>query len=75
LATSLRADPQWAAPAQLLVEVVSAIRGKALGRELGRHGAAEARLVCYSAQGFTEELHQAADQDDAVALVTLDDLY
>jgi predicted nucleic acid-binding protein len=30
----LRADPQWAAPAHLLVEVVAAIRGKVLGGKL-----------------------------------------
>lgn len=38
----LRADPQWAAPAQLLVEVVSAIRGKALGGRLGKARAGQA---------------------------------
>jgi predicted nucleic acid-binding protein len=38
----LRADPQWAAPAHLLVEVVSAIRGKALGGRLATARAGEA---------------------------------
>jgi predicted nucleic acid-binding protein len=38
----LRADPQWAAPAHLLVEVVSVIRGKALGGSLGAARAGEA---------------------------------
>jgi predicted nucleic acid-binding protein len=38
----LRADLQWAAPAHLLVEVVSAIRGKALGGRLVTARAGEA---------------------------------
>jgi predicted nucleic acid-binding protein len=38
----LRADPQWAAPAHLLVEVVSAIRAKALGGKLAAARAGEA---------------------------------
>lgn len=38
----LRADPQWAAPAHLLVEVVSAIRGAALGGKVGAVRAGEA---------------------------------
>ncbi len=41
----------------------------------GRRGAAGARLVCYGGNGFTDDLIRAADQDDAVALVTLNDLY
>jgi predicted nucleic acid-binding protein len=32
--TALVSDPHWAAPAHLLVEVVSVIRGKALGGKL-----------------------------------------
>lgn len=38
----LRADPQWAAPGHLLVEVVSAIRGKVLGGKLAAARANEA---------------------------------
>lgn len=38
----LRADPQWAAPAHLLVEVVSAIRGTTLGGRLATARAEEA---------------------------------
>jgi AAA+ ATPase superfamily predicted ATPase len=41
----------------------------------GRHDAAVARLVCYSGHGFTDDLLQAADRDDAIVLVTVDDLY
>jgi predicted nucleic acid-binding protein len=33
--TALTADPHWAAPAHLLVEVVSVIRGRTLGGKLG----------------------------------------
>jgi predicted nucleic acid-binding protein len=38
----LAADPQWAAPGQLIVEVVSAIRGKVLGGTLRSARAGEA---------------------------------
>jgi predicted nucleic acid-binding protein len=38
----LRADTHWAAPAHLLIEVVSAIRGKALGGKLSPARATEA---------------------------------
>ena len=41
----------------------------------GRHGAAAARLVCYSGNGFTPDLLQSAEQDDTVVLVTIEDLY
>ena len=41
----------------------------------GRHGAAGARLVCYGGGGFTSDLVEAADEDDAVVLVTVDALY
>jgi predicted nucleic acid-binding protein len=33
--TALAGDPHWAAPAHLLVEVLSVIRGRALGGKLG----------------------------------------
>jgi predicted nucleic acid-binding protein len=39
---TLAADPHWAAPAHLLIEVVSVIRGKALGGKLGIVRAQEA---------------------------------
>ncbi|GHJ56454.1 hypothetical protein Nm8I071_57610 [Nonomuraea sp. TT08I-71] len=38
----LTADPHWAAPGHLLVEVMSVIRGKVLGRKLGLARAQEA---------------------------------
>ncbi|PWU49771.1 VapC toxin family PIN domain ribonuclease [Micromonospora globispora] len=38
----LSGDPHWAAPGHLLVEVVSVIRGKVLGRKLGLVRAREA---------------------------------
>jgi hypothetical protein len=41
----------------------------------GRHGAVDARLVCYGGNGFTPDLRQAADQDDAIVLVGVEDLY
>jgi hypothetical protein len=41
----------------------------------GRHGAADSRLVCYGGNGFTDDLRRAADQDNTVVLVTVDDLY
>lgn len=40
--TALASDPHWAAPAHLLVEVVSVIRGKTLGSKLGLPRAQEA---------------------------------
>jgi predicted nucleic acid-binding protein len=40
--TVLITDPHWAAPAHLLVEVVSAIRGKTLGGKLGVERASDA---------------------------------
>jgi predicted nucleic acid-binding protein len=39
---ALTADPYWAAPAHLLVEVLSVIRGKTLGGKLGLTRANEA---------------------------------
>ncbi|MFI6161513.1 type II toxin-antitoxin system VapC family toxin [Micromonospora haikouensis] len=39
---ALAADPHWAAPGHLLVEVVSVIRGKVLGGKLGLARAQEA---------------------------------
>ncbi|MEV1075212.1 type II toxin-antitoxin system VapC family toxin [Micromonospora parva] len=38
----LTGDPHWAAPSHLLVEVMSVIRGKVLGRKLGLARAQEA---------------------------------
>jgi predicted nucleic acid-binding protein len=40
--TALTSDPHWVAPAHLLVEVVSVIRGKTLGGKLGLGRANEA---------------------------------
>jgi len=41
----------------------------------GRAGSQQARLVCFSGSGFTDDLRRAAVDEQAVALVTLDDLY
>lgn len=41
----------------------------------GRHGAAEARLVCYGGNGFSPELTDAADQDAGIVLVSVGNLY
>jgi len=43
--------------------------------EQGRYGAADARLACYGAHGFTDDLRRAADEQDDVVLVTVGDLY
>ncbi|MFI5834421.1 type II toxin-antitoxin system VapC family toxin [Micromonospora sp. NPDC051300] len=40
--SELMADPHWAAPGHLLIEVMSVIRGKALGRKLAAARAQEA---------------------------------
>jgi predicted nucleic acid-binding protein len=40
--SALAGDPHWAAPAHLLVEVVSVIRGKTLSGKLGASRASEA---------------------------------
>ena len=40
--TELTNDPHWAAPAHLLVEVFSAIRGRWLGQEISEQRAVEA---------------------------------
>jgi AAA+ ATPase superfamily predicted ATPase len=41
----------------------------------GRLGAKDARLMCFSGSGFTDELTHAADQDDSIVLIGVDDLY
>ncbi|RZU51865.1 hypothetical protein EV385_3701 [Krasilnikovia cinnamomea] len=41
----------------------------------GRLGAEQARLACYSAAGFSDELIQMAERDHSVVLVGIDDLY
>lgn len=41
----------------------------------GRHGADTAKLICYSAAGFTDELTAAAAADSGIALVGADRLY
>jgi uncharacterized protein len=48
---------------------------RALLTAQGRHGATGSRLLCYGGNGFTDDLLQAADQDDTVALITIHDLY
>jgi hypothetical protein len=49
------------------------IRGLLTGQ--GRHGAATARLLCFSGAGFTEELMNEAAQSGEVRLLTPADLY
>jgi uncharacterized protein len=41
----------------------------------GRHGAATAKLACYSGAGFTDELRAEADRSGDVLLIGLNDLY
>jgi hypothetical protein len=41
----------------------------------GRHGAATARLLCFSGAGFTAELRDEAAQSGEVRLLTPADLY
>ncbi|MGX6600913.1 ATP-binding protein [Micromonosporaceae bacterium Da 78-11] len=41
----------------------------------GRLGAEQARTACYSGAGFSDELRAAAERDDSVVLIGLDDLY
>ncbi|WP_407937051.1 AAA family ATPase [Kineosporia babensis] len=41
----------------------------------GRHGAETAKLVCYGAGGFSEQLQEAAQGDPEIVLVGVDDLY
>jgi hypothetical protein len=41
----------------------------------GRPGAETARLLCFGAAGFTDDLGRAAAQDGDVRLVALADLY
>jgi AAA+ ATPase superfamily predicted ATPase len=51
------------------------IRVRALLTAQNRHGAATARLLCYSAAGFTEELRVRAASDSSIVLVGAEDLY
>jgi hypothetical protein len=46
-----------------------------VARLRGPTGAGGAKLVCYSGAGFTADLEQTAGQENAVRLVTVDDLY
>lgn len=41
----------------------------------GATSSEQTRLMCFSGGGFTEELHQAAEQDPTIQLVGLDRLY
>jgi len=41
----------------------------------GRPGAAHASLARYSGNGITDDLRQAAGQDDSIVMITVDDLY
>ena len=49
------------------------IRGLLTGQ--GRHGAATARLLCFSGAGFTAELKDEAARSGDVRLLTPADLY
>lgn len=50
-------------------------RIRALLTEQERHGAQDAKLVCYSGAGFTDQLQQIAADCDDVILVGLDQIY
>ncbi|MGN9785559.1 ATP-binding protein [Nonomuraea sp. ZG12] len=50
-------------------------RIRALLTAQNRHGAATARLLCYSAAGFTDELRARAASDPGIVLVGAEDLY
>ena len=41
----------------------------------GRLGADTARLACFGGAGFTDDLRAAAQRDDSIVLVGIDDLY
>jgi len=43
--------------------------------EQGRYGADQASLACFSAAGFSDDLHRAAERDASITLIGLDDLY
>lgn len=51
------------------------IRVRALLTAQGRHGAGTARLLCYSAAGFTDELRVRAASDPGIVLVGAGGLY
>lgn len=55
------------------IERLAHIRG--LLTTQGRPGAAEARLTCYSAAGFTDELRERAEADPELVLIEAADLY
>lgn len=55
------------------VERLNQIRGLLAAQ--GRLGAADARIACYSAAGFSSDLMERAERDDRIVLVGLDDLY
>jgi hypothetical protein len=55
------------------IERLAHIRGLLTAQ--GRPGAAEARLACYSAAGFTDELCERAEADPEVVLIEAADLY
>ncbi|WP_308190649.1 hypothetical protein [Streptomyces sp. HPF1205] len=55
------------------IERLAHIRGLLTAQ--GRPGAAEARLACYSAAGFTDELRERAEADPELVLIEAADLY
>lgn len=67
-------EAKWGEPMGLgHLERLRRIRALLAARE--RYGAATARLVCYGAAGFSDDLRSAAERDSDVVLVGLDDLY
>jgi uncharacterized protein len=40
-----------------------------------RHGADQAKLACFGAAGFSDELLRAADRDSEIVLIGVEDLY
>jgi len=50
-------------------------RVRALLTAQERVGAKNAKLACFGGAGFSDDLVRAAEQDDSIALIGLDDLY
>jgi len=48
---------------------------RALVNAKGLHDTGDARLICFSGAGFTDELHQVAADTSDVVLVSATDLY
>jgi AAA+ ATPase superfamily predicted ATPase len=58
-----------------MAHVERLLRIRALLVAQGRHGAADARLACFSGAGFTDDLRERAAKDPTVVLTDAADLY